>query len=97
MPPLTPRRIRATGIALPAPARSRRLPVAVLDLSAGSLLERDRQVVLRRGLDHRRRELLEGALSEVVVVGVDLARPLGGDDHACVWGVDVLQQAVDAG
>ena len=49
------------------------------DLSLGDLLEGDREVVLRRGLDHRRRELVERPLAQVVVVGVDLARPLGGE------------------
>ena len=58
--------------------------VAVLDLALGDFLEGDREVVLRARVDHRRRELLERALAEVVVVRVDLARALGGDDHARV-------------
>jgi hypothetical protein len=70
--------------------------VAVLDLAARDLLEGDGQVVLGAGVDHRRGELLEGPLAQVVVVRVDLPRALGGDDHAGVGGVDVLEQSVDA-
>src|SRR3954467_2710063 len=73
------------------------LPISVCDLAARDFLERDRQVVLRRGVDHRGRELLERALTEVVVVRVDLTRALGGDDHARVRRVDVLEQAVYTG
>ena len=71
--------------------------VAVLDLARGDLLEGDLQVVLRARLDHRRRVLVERALAEVVVVGVDLAGALGGHEHARVVGVDLLQQCVQAG
>src|SRR3954471_21745468 len=87
MPPLTP----SSSLAI------RPLAVAVLDLAAGDLLEGDREVVLGAGVDHRRRELLEGALAEVVVVGVDLSRALGGHDHAGVVRVHVVKEAVDAG
>src|SRR5919206_4738272 len=98
MPPLTPRRMRAMrGLGLGAPSRRAPLaPVAILDLAARDLLEGDGQVVLGAGVDHRGRELLEGALAEVVVVAVDLPRALGGDDHAGVRRVDVLQKAVYA-
>src|SRR4051812_49064790 len=82
--------------AIPAPA-ARLAAVAVVDLALRDLLEGDREVVLRRRLDHRRRELLERALAQVVGVGVDLPRPLGGDDDARVRRVDVLEQAIDAG
>ena len=58
------------------------LAVAVRDLAGRDFLERDRQVVLGSRVDHRRRELLERPLTEVVVVRVDLTRALGGDDHA---------------
>src|SRR6478752_4813861 len=87
MPPLTPSSRRAMV----------RLPVAVLDLAARDFLEGDREVVLRAGVDHRGRELLEGALAEVVVVRVDLPRALGGHDHAGVIRVHVVKEAVDAG
>src|SRR3954453_2445785 len=73
------------------------LPVAVRDLAGRDFLERDRQIVLRGRVDHRRRELLEGALTEIVVVRVDLTGALGGDDHARIRGVDMLEQAVYAG
>src|SRR5690242_17101816 len=93
MPPVTPRRIRAK---LRRPWVEPRLAVVVLDLARGDFLERDRQVVLRAALDHRRRELVERALAQVVVVAVDLTRPLGRDEHGGVVGVDVLQERVDA-
>src|SRR5436190_21820678 len=96
MPPLTPRRMRA----MRAPWRRRRaapaLAVVVLDLARGDFLERDRQVVLGAGFDHRRRELVERALAEVVVVAVDLPGALGGDDDGRVVRVHVLQQLVDS-
>src|SRR3954465_7333724 len=88
MPPLTPSRRRAT-----CPV----LAVLVLDLARGDFLERDRQVVLADGLDHRRRELVERPLAQVVVVRVDLSRALGGDEDRRVVGVDVVEQLVDAG
>src|SRR3954462_15527918 len=72
------------------------LAVLVLDLARGYFLERERQVVLRAALDHRRRELVERALAQVVVVAVDLPRPLGGDQHGGVVGVDMLEERVDA-
>src|SRR5258708_33227154 len=97
MPPLTP----SSSLGTRAPASSRqaagRLAVVVLQLPGGDFLERDREVVLRRRVDHRRRELVERPLTEVVVVGVDLACALGGDEYAGVVGVDVLEQLVDAG
>src|SRR3954470_8313319 len=86
MPPHTPKRMRGTHA----------LPVAVRDLPGRDLFERDGQVVLGDRVDHRGRELLEGPLAEVVVVGVDLARALGGDDHARVRRVDMFEKAVYA-
>src|SRR5262249_23251049 len=61
------------------------------------LFEGDREVVLGRCVDHRRRELVESSLTEVVVVAVDLTRALGCDHDAGVVGVDVLEQVVDTG
>src|SRR3954454_10235875 len=90
MPPVTPRRILATESPYPLPA------VAVLDLVGGGLLEGDLEVVLRLGVHHGRRVLVEGPLPEVVVVRVDLARALGRDDHARVVRVDSFQQFVQA-
>src|SRR3954470_22594686 len=71
------------------------LAVLVLDLARGDFLERDRQVVLGAGLDHRRRELVEGPLTEVVVVAVDLPGALCSDDDGRVVRVHVLQQLVN--
>src|SRR5204863_6579769 len=92
MPPLTPTSTRA----MPPPWPGTTSAVVVLDLARFDFLEGDREVVLGAGVDHRRRELVEGALAEVVVVGVDLAGPLGGHDHAGVVGVDDLEEAIDA-
>src|SRR3954454_1042660 len=94
MPPLTPRRMRANGSPRRRPAGS--LAVVVLDLPRGDFLEGDRQVVLRAGLHHRRRKLVERPLTEVVVVGVDLPGALRGHEHGGVVRVDVLEQDVDA-
>src|SRR3954447_16233190 len=103
MPPHTPSRMRGTSTGRLRPDDRggaqglHALPVAVRDLAGRDFLERDRQVVLRGGVDHRRRELLEGALTQIVVVRVDLPGTLGGHDHARIRGVDMLEQAVYAG
>src|SRR5690349_17233068 len=78
IPPETPRRMRGTNYA------SGLDPVAVVDLAGSDFLERDLEVVLRAGLDHRRRVLIESPLAEVVVVGVDLTGALGSDENARV-------------
>ena len=55
--------------------------VVVLDLALGDFLQGHGQVVLRARLDERRRGFLEAhALTELVVVVVDLPRALRGDD-----------------
>src|SRR3954447_13512153 len=109
MPPVTPSSSlpRATAAPLSSPDDSPPLPspiaapalapVPVLDLAVRDLFKGDRQVVLGARVHHGRRELLERALAEVVVVGVDLAGALGGHDDARVRRVDVLQQAIYAG
>src|SRR5919108_2704377 len=96
MPPLTPRRRRAMDAGAGSVVAWLGA-VAVLDLAARDLLEGDRQVVLGARVHHRRRELLERALAEVVVVRVDLAGALGGHDHARIRRIDILEQAIDAG
>src|SRR3954452_21776236 len=73
------------------------LLVRVLELALGDFLEGHRQVVLRPRLDQGRREVVESALAELVLVVVDLPRALGGDDHERVARVHVLGQLVDAG
>src|ERR1700744_377328 len=93
MPPVTPIRIRA----MPLPPRRglRASAVVVLEFALRDLLQGDRQVVLGACLDHRRRELVERALAEVVVVRVDLTGALGGHEDARVVRVDVFEQLVD--
>src|SRR3954467_11236919 len=72
------------------------LAVAVLQLACSNLFEGDLQVVLRAGLDHGRRVLVESALAEVVVVGVDLPRALGGDENSRVVRVHLLEKLVQS-
>src|SRR5262249_53299471 len=72
------------------------LSVRILELALGDLLEGHRQVVLRAGLDQRRREVVERPLTELVVVVVDLAGPLGCDEDERIARVDVVDQRVDA-
>src|SRR5687768_17524242 len=74
MPPVTPRRTRAN-------AGLRGLPVGDDDLALGDLLEGHRQVVLRAGLHERGRKVVEGALTELVVIVVDLPCALRSCDH----------------
>src|SRR5262249_14268015 len=66
------------------------------DLALGDFLESHGQVVLGARLDERRK-LVERALTELVVVVVDLARALRGDDDERVARVDVVQELVDSG
>src|SRR5580765_6183783 len=94
MPPVTPKRIRDIPESC---LLLRALGVLVDDLALGSLLEGHRQVVLRARLDQGRRELVERALPQLVVVVVDLPRALGGDDDQRVARVDLVQQLIDAG
>src|SRR5687768_7616484 len=113
MPPVIPSRMRAIASLCPRKTtRSRGRPVfrlegglalavVVLDLALGDLLQGHGQVVLRARLDERRRSFLEAhALTELVVVVVDLPRALGGDDDQRVARVDAagvgVQQFVDA-
>src|SRR6476620_1855035 len=93
MPPVTPRRIRLMPESCLLLGG---LGVLVDDLAFGGLLEGHRQVVLRARLDPGRRELVERALPELVVVVVDLPRALGGDDDQRVARVDLVQQLIDA-
>ena len=76
------------------PGQVRLLAVAVLDLPGGDLLEGDLEVVLRAGVHHRRRILVERSLAEVVVVRVDLPGTLGGHQHHGVVGINALEQLV---
>src|SRR5215467_7587258 len=69
--------------------------VVVLDLALGDFLEGHGQVVLRARLDERRRELVEGAFAELVVVVVDLPRALGGDDRERIPRVHRGEKLID--
>src|SRR6476619_3380707 len=106
MPPVTPTTIRATGPLCPRLRGSLRRGGVVLELqlAAGDLLHRHRQVVLRAGLDERRRCVLQPeTLSELVVVVVDLPGPLRCHDHERVprrrvhIGRGMDEELVDAG
>src|SRR5690606_5896274 len=89
IPPATPRSTRATrdrGLAVGRRGRQQ----AGVDLPHG-----DRQRLLLRGGLHQRPDVLQQALAELAVVGVDLACPLGREDHQRVLGRGLLQQLVD--
>src|SRR6478736_2099994 len=59
------------------------------------LAERDRQgLLLHAGLDQRP-DVLQQALAELGVVGVDLPRPLGRHDDEAVLAIDDVEQVVD--
>src|SRR5829696_7554497 len=59
------------------------------------LAQRDRQrLLLRLGVDQRA-DVLQQALAQLAVVGVDLARPLGGVDDERVLRAGALEQLVD--
>src|SRR5690349_25119068 len=91
MPPVTPTSTRAMPAIVPL------LRVLVLQLALGDFFEGHGEVVLGAGLDQRRRRLVEAdAFTELVVVVVDLAGPLGSDDHERVARVDVVQELIDA-
>src|SRR4051794_11936957 len=94
MPPLTPRRMRA--ISGPRRPRAGLGAVVVVDLPAGQLLERDRQVVARRRVDHRRREFLVAALAKGAVIAVQLPGALRGHHHGGVVRIGPLQELVYA-
>ena len=71
--------------------------VLVRDLALCNLFHRHRQVVLRARLDQRRRRRFEAhALTELMVIAVDLPCALRRHDHEGVARVDVLQQVIDA-
>src|SRR3984957_5032993 len=73
------------------------LALDLLDLqhTLAGLAERDRQrLLLHPGL-HQRADVLKQALAELRVVGVDLPRPLGRQDHQPVLAVDDAKQLVD--
>src|ERR1700722_19044859 len=89
MPAPTPRMTRAMGLL--------RLALGLLDLEQAltGLAQRDgKRLLLHAGLD-KRADVLEQALAELRVVGVDLASPLRSQDHQPVLTVNDLEQLVD--
>src|SRR5213593_1078315 len=93
MPPVTPSRTRrpASGLLDPNP-----FGALGLDLPLGDLLQGDREwlVLEAAPLDERGNELAP-ALAELVVIGVDLSSPPGGQNDQRVFGVYLGQQVVD--
>src|SRR5687767_8780480 len=93
---------RECDLANQPPTSSTLLLVGVLDLVLGDFLQGHGQVVLRARLDERRRGFLEAhALTELVVIVVDLPRPLRRHDHERVARVDAavrgVEELIDAG
>ena len=85
-----PRPGRSGGRQPWAPAVSTAVQQPLADLA-----QRDRQrLLLHVGLDQRA-DVLQQALAELGVVGVDLPRPLGREDDQAVLAVDDLEQLVD--
>src|SRR5688572_27707113 len=62
----------------------------LVDLAQGD----GERLLLRGGVDQRA-DVLQQALGELAVVGVDLARALGGEDHQAVLAAGPLEQLVD--
>src|SRR6266508_6662259 len=95
MPPETPSSTRrpASGSLLGVGL----LGSLVVDLPFGDLLEGDRErLVGEAGLDERRYEF-PAPLTELVVVGVDLSRALGRQDHEGVLRINGREQVIDLG
>src|SRR6478736_4564225 len=79
MPPATPTMIRLCSVVTRRGPRL--LALGVLEQVFVDFTERDRQrLLLQAGLDQWA-DILEDAVAQLVVVVVDLARPLGGVDH----------------
>src|SRR5262245_66259233 len=78
----------------PPSARGCELP----DLPACDFLHGHREVVLRAGLDQRGRSLFEAhALTELVVVVVDLAGALGcHEDERVARAADLVEQVIES-
>ena len=100
MPPPTPRTM-LDGTSSPSPAAGRAVSRWVRpspgagEQSLADLTQRDGQrLLLDPGLDQRA-DVLQQALAELGVVGVDLPRPLGRHDDQAVLAVYDLEQVVD--
>src|ERR1700757_1837513 len=91
MPPETPTMTRLRSTA----RRALLLALGVFEQVAVDLAQRDGQrLFLQPGLDQRT-NVFEDALAELVVVVVDLPRPLGRVDHEGVFTRDTVQQFID--
>src|SRR6478752_246343 len=86
--------MRAIGADPPGTSRSG--PVLVANLALRELLEGDREVVARRRIHHRRRELLIAALAERAVIAVQLTSALGRDEHGGKVGIGAIEKLVNA-
>src|SRR5919201_3591202 len=102
IPPVTPSRTRrspsgpATPPGTPALLGLGGFQPLEADLALGDLLEGDGERLGPQAL-HQGRDELPAAFAKLAVVGVDLAGPLGGQDHQRIPRVDLVQQLVDLG
>src|SRR3954469_24974752 len=71
------------------------LPSGVGEQALVDLAQRDREGLLLRGGVDQRADVLQETLGELAVVGVDLPRALGGEDHQTVLAAGALEQLVD--
>src|SRR5439155_16027580 len=96
-PPVTPSRSRRPRGSATSVDLDDLLGALVVDLALGDLFEGDRErLVAETRLDEGRDELAS-PLTELVVIGVDLASSLGRQDHQGVLGVDRRKQVIDLG
>src|SRR5260370_40775401 len=94
MPAPTPRTTRI-GTCQDAAVRPSGLRLLRAHQSLADLAQRDRErLLLNAGLDQRA-DVLEQALAELGVVGVDLPGPLRRHDDEAVLAVDHIEQIVD--
>ena len=82
------------ALSLRARARKDLLHVVVGQHALGDLLHGHGQVVLRARFHKRRRVVVEGALAELVVVIVDMPRPLGRNGDERIARIDVEEQII---
>src|SRR4051794_3808908 len=98
MPPLTPRiTLGSDAWAPPVMSAGSDLRLELLETEQGviDLAQRHRQrLLLHVGRDEWP-DVLEQALAELAVVGVDLAGALGGVDDERVLALDLVEQLVD--
>src|SRR3954463_6736448 len=71
------------------------LPGGVGEQALVDLAQRDRERLLLGGGVDQRADVLEQTLGELAVVGVDLPRALGGENHQAILAAGALEQLVD--